>query len=95
MFQRANANACAVVSNTRGYHKKLHINGMAVESAAGFLPLPPGIPIGIVVQSYAGVMSLSIAAEKWAVPDADKFLRWTVDEYQRLRDEAMKLDKNI
>ena len=39
--------ACAVVSNNRGFHKKIHINGMAVESAHGFLPLPPGIPIGV------------------------------------------------
>ena len=47
MFKQANANACVVVSNNKGFHKKLHINGMAVESAHGFLPLPPGIPIGI------------------------------------------------
>mmetsp|Transcript_25797 Transcript_25797/g.46551 ORF Transcript_25797/g.46551 Transcript_25797/m.46551 type:complete len:657 (+) Transcript_25797:131-2101(+) len=92
IFQRANANACVVVSNNRGYDKKMHIHGMAVESAAGFLPLPPGIPIGVVVQSYAGTMSLSVTAEKWAVPDADKFLRWTLDEYHRLHEEASKLE---
>ena len=92
IFQRANANACVVVSNNRGHHKKLHINGMAVESAAGFLPLPPGIPIGVVVQSYAGTMSMSVTAERYAVPDADKFLRWILDEYQRLREEAAKLE---
>ena len=91
IFQRANANAAVVVSNTRGYDKKMHIKGMAVESAAGFLPLPPGIPIGVVVQSYAGVVSLSVTAEKWAVPDADKFLRWVLDEYQRLQDAASKV----
>lgn len=93
MFRRANANAAMVVSNNRGYHKKLHINGMAVESAAGFLPLPPGIPVGLVVQSYNGTMSLSVTAEKYAVPDPDKFLRWVLDEYQRLRDEACRLEK--
>mmetsp|Transcript_1351 Transcript_1351/g.2355 ORF Transcript_1351/g.2355 Transcript_1351/m.2355 type:complete len:159 (+) Transcript_1351:3-479(+) len=93
IFQRANANACVVVSNTRGYDKKLHIRGMTVESVAGFLPLPPGIPVGVVVQSYAGTMSLTLTAEKWAVPDADKFLSWVVDEYQRLRVEASQLEK--
>ena len=91
IFQRASANAAVVVSNTRGYHKKMHINGMTVESAAGFLPLPPGIPIGVVVQSYAGTVSLSVTAEKWAVPDADKFLRWVLDEYQRLHEVASKV----
>ncbi|KAL7531999.1 hypothetical protein ACHAWF_003983 [Thalassiosira exigua] len=93
IFERANANACVVVSNVRGYDKKLHLNGMAVESSAGFLPLPPGIPVGVVVQSYAGAISLSVAAEKFAVPDADKFLRWVLDEYQRLREEASELER--
>ncbi len=92
VFRRANANACVVVSNIKGYHKKMHMNGMAIESAASFLPLPPGIPVGLVVQSYAGTISLSVTAEKWAVPDADKFLRWVLDEYQILRDEASKLE---
>ena len=93
IFQKANANAVVAVSNNRGYDKKLHINGMTVESAAGFIPLPPGLPIGVVVQSYAGTMSLSVTAEKWAVPDPDKFLRWVLDEYQRLCEEAYKLEK--
>lgn len=58
---------------------------MAVEAAHGFLPLPPGIPLGVVVQSYAGGMSLSITAEKWAVPNPDTFLLWVMEEYERLR----------
>ena len=41
-----------------------------------------------VVQSYAGGMSLSVTAEKWAVPDADSFLIWVMEEYIRLRDSA-------
>jgi len=60
----------------------------AVHSSAGFLPLPPGLPVGIVVQSYAGVMSLSVTAEKWAVPDADRFLGWMLDEYRHLCKES-------
>jgi diacylglycerol O-acyltransferase len=92
IFKRANCNACVAVSNNRGHKNKIHINGMEVESAHGFLPLPPGIPIGVVVQSYAGVMSLSVTAEKWAVPDPDKFLRWCLDEYSRLFETAAKLE---
>ena len=92
MFRRANANAAVVVSNVRAHDRKLHISGMTLESAAGFLPLPPGIPIGVVVQSYAGVVSLTVNAERWAVPDADKFLGWVLDEYGRLYEEASKLD---
>eukprot|EP00804_Cyclotella_cryptica_P018705 CCRYP_007192-RA/>CCRYP_007192-RA protein AED:0.03 eAED:0.03 QI:254/1/1/1/0.33/0/4/1554/658 len=93
LFKRANANACVVVSNNRGYHKKLHIGGMAIEAAHAFLPLPPGIPVGVVVQSYAGGVSLSVTAEKWAVPDPDTFLMWVMEEYERLRNEAAKLQK--
>lgn len=44
--------------------------------------------MGIVVQSYAGVMSLSVTAEKWAVPDADRFLGWMLDEYRHLCKES-------
>lgn len=94
IFQRANCNACVAISNNRGYKDKIHLNGMQVESAHGFLPLPPGIPIGVVVQSYAGIMTLSVTAEKWAVPDPDKFLRWVLDEYSALLETAAKLEKS-
>lgn len=88
IFRRANANASVAVTNVRNAPHKLHISGMAVEGVAGFLPLPPGIPIGVAVQSYAGNMQLSLTAEKYAVPDADLFLGWMVEEYQRLLEEA-------
>jgi hypothetical protein len=39
--------ACVVVSNNKGLDKKMHISGMTVEAAHGFLPLPPGLPIGV------------------------------------------------
>jgi len=64
---------------------------MAVESVAGFIPLPPGVPVGVVVQSYAGSMSLSLNAERYAIPDPDKFLKWVVEEYQALRHVAANL----
>eukprot|EP00562_Extubocellulus_spinifer_P004052 CAMPEP_0178516264 /NCGR_PEP_ID=MMETSP0696-20121128/25014_1 /TAXON_ID=265572 /ORGANISM="Extubocellulus spinifer, Strain CCMP396" /LENGTH=723 /DNA_ID=CAMNT_0020146515 /DNA_START=60 /DNA_END=2231 /DNA_ORIENTATION=+ len=88
MFRNANANAAVAISNARGWEKKVHINGRTVESTHGFLPLPPGLPCGVVVQSYAGVVSLSVTAEKWAVPDADRFLGWILDEYRQLCEEC-------
>ena len=42
------------------------------------------------VQSCAGVISLTVTAEKYAVPDADKFLSWVIDDYKRLCEEAKK-----
>ena len=84
LFRRATANACIAITNVRNASHKLHVQGMAVETVAGFLPLAPGIPIGVVVQSYAGNMQLSVTAETYAVPDANMFLAWMVEEYQRL-----------
>jgi len=83
-----NANAAVVVSNSRGLTKKVHINGRPVESMVGFIPLPPGLPVGVSILSYDSVVSLSVSAEKWAVPDADKFLGWILDEYKLLCKEA-------
>jgi len=88
VFRRANANSCAAVTNVKNAPYKLHIQGVPIEGVAGFLPLPPGIPIGVAVQSYAGNMHLSVTAEEYAVPEADLFLGWMVEEYQRLLEEA-------
>lgn len=88
IFSKASENASCVVSNARGSPKKIHLAGRAVESSAGFLPLPPGVPIGIVVNSYAGAVSLSVVAERYAVPDADLFMSWILEEYCKLRDET-------
>lgn len=87
IMRSANANAVCVVSNVRSPASlKLHYNGRPVESMAGFLPLPPDVPIGVVVQSYQGAISLTVTADKRAVPDADQFLCWVLEEYQRLND---------
>jgi len=88
IMTHATSNAAVSISNVRGPSKKLHWNGRTVESIAGFLPLPPGMPVGVVVQSYAGVVSLSVTADKRVVPDADRFLGWMLKEYTRLCDEA-------
>jgi len=84
LFSKANGNACAAISNVRGSPQRLHIGNQTIESMAGFLPLPPGIPIGVIITSYAGTLTLTVAAQPWAVPDADQFLLWMLEDYQRL-----------
>jgi hypothetical protein len=48
---------------------------------------------GMVAESYAGTVLLTVTAEKWAVRDACKFLSWVPDDYRRLHAEASKLKK--
>lgn len=84
LFTSAQAHACVAVTNNRGSSQELHLNGQSIVSMAGFLPLPPGIPIGVSVTSYDGEISLSVTAEPWAVPDCDVFLKWMLEEYTRL-----------
>ena len=88
VYQSANAGATAVVTNVRGYPKAMHYQGREVESVYGFIPIPPGIPIGVVVQSYNGKMTLSLTAESWAVPDGDQFMAWALEEYMALVEAA-------
>jgi len=84
LFRSSQAHACVAVTNNRGSPRELHVDGHAIVSMAGFLPLPPGIPIGVSVTSYNGEISLSVTAEPWAVPNSDEFLKWVLEEYQRL-----------
>ncbi|KAL3939441.1 MAG: hypothetical protein SGBAC_005843 [Bacillariaceae sp.] len=90
LFEKSHANASVVVTNVRGPEAMVHLDGRRVERFLGFLPLPPGIPVGMVVQSYANNVTLTIMAEPWAVPDAmgDLFLSWVVEEYDSLRRQA-------
>jgi hypothetical protein len=76
--------ACVAITNNRGSPRELHLDGQAIVSMAGFLPLPPSIPIGVSITSYNGEISLSVTAEPWAVPDGDLFLKWMLEEYARL-----------
>jgi diacylglycerol O-acyltransferase len=84
VYRRANAGATCVVTNVRGPPAAVHWQGRELESIYGFVPLPPGIPIGVSVNSYNGKMSLSLTAEPWAVPDGDQFLVWVLEEYMAL-----------
>mmetsp|Transcript_7084 Transcript_7084/g.13026 ORF Transcript_7084/g.13026 Transcript_7084/m.13026 type:complete len:567 (-) Transcript_7084:198-1898(-) len=78
------SHACVAITNNRGSPRELHLDGQAIVSMAGFLPLPPSIPIGVSITSYNGEISLSVTAEPWAVPDSDLFLKWMLEEYARL-----------
>eukprot|EP00980_Cylindrotheca_fusiformis_P031308 scaffold26142_cov127-Cylindrotheca_fusiformis.AAC.1 len=90
LFTKAHANASAVVTNVRGPENYVHLDGRRVEATLGFLPLPPGIPLGMVIQSYAGKVTLTVMAESWAIPDAisDQFMSWVVEEYEALKHQA-------
>ncbi|GAX26340.1 hypothetical protein FisN_16Lh181 [Fistulifera solaris] len=88
IYACSNGGSIAVISNNRGLPKPVHLGGRRVEAIYGFVPLPPGIPIGVVVMSYAGNVNLTITAEPWAVPDADQFLVWVLEEYSNLLNAA-------
>ena len=72
--------SCVAISNVRGPESKLHIDGRTVENVVGFVPPPPGVPIGVVVQSYNGGVCLSVNGDGRCVPDGDKFLGWVLQE---------------
>jgi diacylglycerol O-acyltransferase / wax synthase len=93
LFEMAHANASVVVTNVRGPEQTVHLAGRQVEAFLGFLPLPPGIPIGMVVGSYNGQLTLTVTAEPWAVPDADRFLSWVAEAYETLSDQAQMQGK--
>jgi WS/DGAT C-terminal domain/Wax ester synthase-like Acyl-CoA acyltransferase domain len=88
LFSRSNAGSVAVVTNVRGPPSAIHLGGRKVESFHGFVPLPPGVPVGVVVGSYDNRVTLTLAAEPWAVPDGDQFLSWVLEEYLRLVEAA-------
>jgi hypothetical protein len=82
---KANAQAVAVISNIRGFPTRVHWLCRRVEVLCAFLPLPPKIPIGVMIMSYAGYVSFSINADSRAVPDAEQFADWMIEEYNSLK----------
>lgn len=66
----------------------MHLDGHLVESVYGFVPLPPGVPVGVAVMSYAGRISCTLSAEPWTIPDADQFMIWVMEEYLHLVNAA-------
>lgn len=90
IFAKSSAGSVVVVTNTRGSPTPVHLGGRLVETMFGFVPLPPGVPVGVVVGSYAGSMHLTLTAEPWAVPDGDQFLAWVLEEYLKLLSAARR-----
>lgn len=86
LFASASAGSSVVVTNVRGPPRKLHIQGREVEELYGFVPLPPGIPCGVVVYSYSGMVNLSISSEAWL--DSNLLLQYTLEEYIKLVEVA-------
>jgi len=85
---KANCHSVATISNVHGFPDAIHWAGNPVEMICAFLPLPTGIPIGIVVTSYNGRIIMSVDADASVVPDADEFLHWMVEEYETIKSEA-------
>ena len=94
-FTRSHGSTC-VVTNVRVLDRLIHFDGSPVLSMYGFVPLPPGVPIGVVVGSYNGQVHLTVTAQPWAVPNADQFLSWILEEYVHLVQEAtlVQIDKD-
>lgn len=88
LYAASNAGSLVVISNNRGSPVPVHLAGRRVESLYGFVPLPPGIPVGVVVMSYAGKVNCTVTAEQWAVPDGDEFMVWVLEEYLHLVEAA-------
>jgi len=93
VIQNGNAKSVCVVSNIKGFPFKVHWMGRRLEFLCAFLPLPPGIPIGVVVSSYDGEVAFTVDADQRAVPDADRFGKWMIEEFRRLQREAEAFNK--
>jgi len=87
-MRNGNAKSVAVISNIKGFPFRVHWNNRPVAFLSAFLPLPPGIPIGVVVQTYDGEVSFTVDADRRAVPDAEKFAGWVMEEFERMKVEA-------
>lgn len=85
MLKKFSANSVAVISNVRGFPIPVHWLGREVQSLCAFLPLPPGIPIGVVISSYAGVVSIGLNADKRAIPSGGHFSNWMIEEYEHIK----------
>jgi WS/DGAT C-terminal domain len=88
LYAASNAGSMVVISNNRGPSIPVHLDGHRIESMVGFVPLPPGIPVGVAVMSYAGRVNCTLSAEPWAIPDGDQFMIWILEEYLRLVNAA-------
>ena len=69
MMKKFNANSVEVISNVKGSPFCVDWMRRKVILLCAFLPLPPGITIGVMIHNYDGNTSFSVNARKRAVPD--------------------------
>lgn len=93
-LRNGNANSVAIVSNIRGFPFPVHWFGRHVEYMNAFLPIPPGIPIGVCLQSYASEVSFTVTADQHIVPNATEFASWMKQEYQQLKEQTINLKQD-
>ena len=94
-MERGTCGATFAVSNVRGPPKYLHVAGRRVERVCGFVPPPPGVPIGVVVGSYGGKVTITVNADARCVEDGEKFLGWVLEEVRALAEEQKLLKKGV
>ena len=93
-LRNGNANSVAIVSNIRGFPFPVHWFGRRVEYMNAFLPIPPGIPIGVCLQSYANEVSFTVTADQHIIPNAAEFASWIKQEYQQLKEQTNNLKQD-
>jgi hypothetical protein len=84
LLKLAMSGSCVAISNVRGPDIPLNVNGCRVEQVVGFVPPPPSVPIGVVVMSYNGKITITLNGDRRAVPDGEVFLSWILEEYGKL-----------
>ena len=87
LLREAAGGATVALSNVRGPPAALTLCGARVD-ACGFVPPPPGVPVGVGLASVGGALTLTVNADARAIPDARAFLGRVLDEYDALRDSA-------
>ena len=87
LLAAAAGGATVALSNVRGPPNALTLDGARVD-ACGFVPPPPGVPIGVALASVGGEITLTVNADARAIPDARAFLGRVLDEFEALRCEA-------
>ena len=83
-LQLAAGGAEVAVSNVRGPAQPLHLLGRPIQAIVGFVPPPPGTPVGVFAGSYNGALSLSANVDPEYVPDAQRFVDDVLEAWEQL-----------
>lgn len=77
-----------VVTNVPGPQQPLYLLGSRMLESYGQVPLADGLGLGIVVFSYAGVLSFGFNSDGDMIPDIDELARATEDAFRELQAAA-------